>query len=57
MPSILEGFVRHVREEDSDVNESDEIQKAEKRYLRGKKCAEETGLKDIWQARRGFHAV
>lgn len=57
MPSILEFFARQILSDDSDINETGEMQEAARRYLQGKPSAKETRRKDIRRTPRALHAV
>lgn len=57
MPSILEVFARQILNDESDINESEEIHEAARRYLQGKASAEDTRRKDLWRTPRGLPAV
>lgn len=57
MRSISKVFTRWIVNDDPDINESEEIQKTTKRYLRWNASAEKTWLEDEWQTSWGLNAV
>lgn len=57
MPSILEIFAHKILNDDSDINKSDEIQEATRRYLQGKASAKDPRRKDVWRTLRRLHTV